>query len=224
MKFVMSSIIASLLVLWLAAGVLFLLHGCSGAGGGGGEPDLTDPDIVLLSDDMPDATKKDGEDQMCWAMAACNVLVYAGYSEDENHCVSWFSMHRGNTPYNALLAIRLYLTEYLGMSQAEYLEIRDHTIGLGVDATVWFMAGSIAINHPIALHLYNSTTDTGHSVSVFGYKREENQFTFYVTDGDDNVHTRELIVNYLNDDFDWQITWGYTEYKIGYAMTIEPIE
>ncbi len=179
-------------------------------------------DYARVPGHVPDATKDDGTNSMCWSMVTCNQLVYAGYIQDWETCVSNHLEEFGNKPNSLGKALGFYFTEYLAV-QWSSPEVYTAAGNKTDDLTLSFLMNNIDEGRPVALAMQPTIGQkTGHVVLVFGYDLnfEGDEIDLYLVDGDDNKHTTWMTLTSRGDS--WPITGGTyaSRFKIDFALAL----
>ena len=193
--------------------VIGLIVGCEGGGGGSGSSN-SDPTPESGPEDYCDITyrlnfkmyeefnkpyadaDKTGDDDtnMCWAAAAANMLVWAGYATDEDDVFNAFRDHFDNKPGRVYTAIKYYLNQYeFGVYPYEVI-VKEYN----QDSVIDFIVCALHQEKAITISLQSRLKDQRHSVTVYGYGyKDDEHFVLYYSDSDDHRHQiRSLRLEY----------------------------
>lgn len=173
---------------------------------------------------VPDPTKTEDTDRMCWAMTACSQLVYAGFVQDEMVCVNNLGEEFGNEPGSVGQALAFYYKTYLDIKWSASDGVYSSTNGPEDDDILSFIMNNIEDGRPVALSLRPIDGQKyGHVVLIFGYSLnfDGDEMDLFLVDGDDHKHTAWMTLTF--DGEYWPITGGgmYRKFEIGYALAIK---
>ena len=182
------------------------------------------PGYVRVPGDVPDQQKTDDTDFMCWAITACNMLSYSGHWADTEICMSNMSQQFDNKPGSTGRALAFYFKDYLNIKWSSP-ESYESTHGQDDIDTLNFILNNIDKGIPCGLSIGPlGDREYGHIVFAFGYSvsLDGDRIMLLVTDGDDDHHTGHMGLTYHSDDDTWEITSGYSNFEIGYAIALTP--
>jgi len=170
---------------------------------------------VRVPGEVPDYTKRDGTSSMCWAIAVCNALEYAGHIDDNGVCVGDMKSNYGNKPGRISDSYLWYMTDVLLLDPNKfYTREYDH------DLVVDFILDSIQLGLPVVWSLPPLDGDVGHALMVYGWTATVHGYVLYVVDGDDHKHTATISL-YWDDGWVIHSSGKYNQFEPGYAFSIK---
>ena len=173
--------------------------GADGAGADGsipeaGEEDYTADEYLAVfkaweefENAFTDADKTgQGDDNMCWAAVAANMITWSGWAADEDDVFEIFKSHFENKPGYLYNAINYYFDEYIDTVHASTVTIRETRPHLMMDLIV----SALHEANSVAIKINIPGRKIGHYLTLFGYRyyAHEDSFLLYYTDSDDYWH------------------------------------
>jgi len=184
--------ILSLIALIIGIGFFIFVTGCGGSGGGNGVSKLS---VVHV----PDADKKAGMSNLCWAAGGANALTFTEWSSDEDETLSIFSNRFGNVPGYPEDAMWWYLNHHADRSdytsftvfeeiETEFIEFISHEINIGSGVLIWIEGGALNL---------------GHILTIYGIEKiNDIEYNLIVVDSNDGVD-RQFDMRFKWDGMDW---------------------
>ena len=217
--------------------ICLLIVACNGAGGdnaddyipGAGSEDYP-PTEYVESYMMPSETNRAfadadkigyGDNNLCWAAVAANMLTWSKWAADENDTFDIFRLYFDDQigyVYDALIYYFDSYTEY----EAPFFTVRENRPGIIID----FIITKLHQNLATAIKIENAITKKGHYLTIYGYRRAatENRFTLYYTDSDDMEYKiNSFDIKYNKELNAWQIDHPYRKHYIHYAISLSTI-
>jgi hypothetical protein len=221
--------------------VILIILGCKSEDGGGGGGDQSIPaagDEDYTAEDYEpifkmwdhfgiaytDADKTDsGDDKMCWAVAAANLLVWSGWAVDEDDAFTTFRSHFDNQPGDLYDALSYYFDNFVSNAGADTVTVREARSHMLMDFTV----SALHEGKGIALKIKYPGQAIGHYVTVFGYMyfADEDNFILMFTDSDDRLHQLRNFKVLWNEAADrWEIQGLYERWYLEYVISLDRME
>ena len=217
--------------------IFLIIIGCNSGGGGAGDADESIPgagaEDYTAQDYVPDfrmwernqtpfadADKTEvGDLNMCWAAAAANLLVWAGWAADEDDVLDIFRAHFEDTPGYVYDALSYYFANYVTTVSAEMVSVREARSHTLLD----FIVSAVHEGQGVAMKITYPGKEIGHFLTIYGYRylADEDDFILYFTDSDDGLHQmRQFKVEWNDADNRWEIQHLYRDYYLAYAISL----
>jgi len=129
-----------------------------------------------------------GDDKMCWAATAANMLAHAKHNPDlAPHYYEWFKLNISNKLFNTLTALRLYLTKNTvdpteGFGFGMFIDM--YQTKSPVKIRQWIKAALLK-HTAVGITVTIPEQEEGHALTVYGYKYEKGRRWLKVVDSDD---------------------------------------
>lgn len=167
-----------------------------------------------------DADKTEqGDNNMCWAAAAANLITWGGWAADEDDTFDIFKDHFEDKAGYVYDALRYYFANYVSGVSAEMVTVRESRAHKLLD----FIVSAIHEGKGVAVKIASPGKQYGHFLSIYGYRYlvEEDNFILYFTDSDDGLHQMRQFYVAWNDAIErWEIRYLYPDYYIEYAISL----
>jgi hypothetical protein len=166
-----------------------------------------------------DADKtRNGDGKMCWAAAAANIITWAGWSVDEDEVFEIFKTRFDNQTGYIYKAMLYYFRRHIGTMSAAAVTVRETRSHLAMD----FIVSKLHEGNGVVIFIQGPGIETGHYLSVFGYRyySQTDDFLLYFTDSDDHWHQMRNTKLYWDEEADkWksQSQDWHLEYAISLA-------
>ena len=217
--------------------IFLILGGCKSGGGGGGDADESIPaagaedytaqeyasDYRMWENNgtpYADADKIEADDlNMCWAAAAANLLVWAGWTADEDDAFDIFRAHFEDKPGYVYDALSHYFANYETEVSAEMVTVREYRSHMLLD----FIVNAVHEGKGVAMKIAYPGKEIGHFLTIYGYRylADEDNFILYFTDSDDGYHQiRQFKVEWDDANNRWEIQYLYRDFYLVYALSL----
>lgn len=156
---------------------------------------------------------------MCWSASAANILAWAGWAADEDDTFDIFTSHFENKPGYIYDALRFFFNQYGAGVSAEMVTVREARSYLLLD----FIVSKLHEGKGAVIKIKYPNQDVGHFLTVHGYRYypEEDNFTLYFTDSDDNLHQMRHLKAEWNDAKDrWESHGPYSGWYLEYVISL----
>ncbi|MHC4708301.1 MAG: hypothetical protein ACYS8I_14580, partial [Planctomycetota bacterium] len=159
------------------------------------------------------------DDNMCWAAAAANLLVWSGWAADEDDVFNTFRSHFDNVPGDVYDALGYHFDNFVPNVGADMVTVREARSHMLMDFTV----SALHAGKGVALMIKYPGRAVGHFVTVFGYMyfTEQDNFILIFTDSDDHLHQLRNFRVLWNDVADrWEIQGLYEGWYLEYVIAL----